>query len=310
MDSRGEARRTEDPTTGEQTPGADGGGLRSLPTVNGPRPGRRSMEVLLAHLPPLEREFLRAGPARVLAWTSNCGDAMRIIADAFPDATVVGVEIGSDGTRENARVTGEKFDVVLASDGLQVHEHPLEMLERQLRCCRTMYAALVPYNQLPLLPPARAQFREEAFPEELAGFRRVAAAIVAADGPASDRRLLVVYATPAYVERRVATDRIERLTERVAALEAAVERERMLSQQFVVRAQHRVQQATDRVSRADAEVAEVREALAAARAEALHRDVERATVQAELDAVLQSASWRLGHGIIRTLRRLVPRRTS
>jgi hypothetical protein len=270
------------------------------------------MELLLAHLPPIEQEFLRAGPSRVLAWTSNCGEAMRTIADTLPDATVAGVEIGLDGARDNARGSenlGEAFDVVLASDGLQAYEHPLEMVDRQLQYCRTLYAALVPYNQSPLLPPARAQFREEAFPEELAGFQRVAVTIVA-NGPTTERRLMVVYATPDYVERRTTTNRLEQLTERVLALEAAVQRERMLTQQFVVRAQHKAQEAVARVSRADAEVAAMREALAAAQADALHRDLERTTAQAELSAVLHSTSWRLGHGLVRALRRLIPRRTA
>jgi GT2 family glycosyltransferase/ubiquinone/menaquinone biosynthesis C-methylase UbiE/glycosyltransferase involved in cell wall biosynthesis len=179
---------------------------------------RHFMECLLGNLPVQVIAFLRSRPLRILDWGCEFGEGVAVIANALPESHVVGLEHAWNVLKEarqryrdrefvlaeEAEIPGE-FDVIVTSNRLQCFEYPLEKVRAHLRSCRSLYLALVPYNQARLSEYHRSQFREESFPERLEGFIRLCARPVDVDpGYWNGRQLLVVYASPSYVREQSA----------------------------------------------------------------------------------------------------------
>src|SRR5262249_55321644 len=145
------------------------------------------MRRLLTALPVPDAQYLRTTPLAVLDWGCAFGDGTRALMAELPDATITGLdvlpEVVSAAQRRHADgvfiqadqgIVGADFDVIVCCDRLQYFAQPLDLLAQHLRRCRSLYIALVPYNEVPLEPPSQAQFRDESFPASFGGFVRIA----------------------------------------------------------------------------------------------------------------------------------------
>lgn len=171
---------------------------------------RLFMQGLVAALPATIAAELRAGGRTVLDWGCALGEGVDELARAFPDCAVAGADC-ADSAIATARahfpdrefvLTDDEdlpaiYDVVVTSNCLEHFRNPLAVVLRHLQRTRRLYIAMVPWNEAPLIDQHFAQFREESFPAELAGFRRVHSAVFPVDPRAwPDDQLLVVYASP------------------------------------------------------------------------------------------------------------------
>jgi GT2 family glycosyltransferase/2-polyprenyl-3-methyl-5-hydroxy-6-metoxy-1,4-benzoquinol methylase len=179
---------------------------------------RHFMERLVAELPAPEQQFLRSKAVTILDWGCAFGEGVEVLGEAFPQSRVVGLDFAPNAVAEARRrhpqhefivtqkgdIPGE-FDCIVTSNCLEHFEHPLEIIKAHLPACRNLYVLLVPYNEYPLHETHRSQFKEESFPERLAGFVRLSVRTIEIDptywhGP----QLLVVYGSPSYLRERTA----------------------------------------------------------------------------------------------------------
>lgn len=174
---------------------------------------RLFMRALLAALPDAVVTELRAGGRTLVDWGCALGEGVDELARAFPDCAVAGVDCAATALA-TARTTfpdhdfllaedeglPRVYDVVVTSNCLEHFRNPLGVVLQQLPRCRRLYIAMVPYNEAPLIDQHFAQFREESFPTELGGFRRIHCAVFPVDRRAwPDDQLLVVYASPVWL---------------------------------------------------------------------------------------------------------------
>jgi GT2 family glycosyltransferase/2-polyprenyl-3-methyl-5-hydroxy-6-metoxy-1,4-benzoquinol methylase len=177
------------------------------------------MERLLAELPTPEKDYLRSNAVSILDWGCAFGEGVELLARAFPQCRVVGLDFAARAVEEARRrhpnreflLTGEgtipgKFDCVVTSNCLEHFENPLEVLRSHLQSCRKLYVLLVPYNEHPLHEQHFAQFREESFPEKIGDFLRLSAEIIPIDPTywPPGRQILVVYGSRSYLRERTA----------------------------------------------------------------------------------------------------------
>jgi GT2 family glycosyltransferase/2-polyprenyl-3-methyl-5-hydroxy-6-metoxy-1,4-benzoquinol methylase len=181
---------------------------------------RHFMERLLVELQAPEQHYLRSKALTILDWGCAFGEGVAVLAEAFPQSRVVGLDFAPNAVEqarkrhpnqefiltENGEIPGQ-FDCIVTSNCLEHFAHPLEIIKAHLRACKQLYLLLVPYNEYPLHETHRSQFKEESFPERLAGFVRLAAKTIALD-PAywPGQQLLVVYGSQSYLRERAATD--------------------------------------------------------------------------------------------------------
>jgi glycosyltransferase involved in cell wall biosynthesis/2-polyprenyl-3-methyl-5-hydroxy-6-metoxy-1,4-benzoquinol methylase len=183
----------------------------------GPAQTRYFMELLLATLPALEREYLHTHELDILDWGCAFGDGVETLAQAFPRCRVTGLDFSERAVRE-ARgrypdreflhdVRGEiarPFDVIVSSNCLEHFDCPLTLLRSHLASCRTLLIVQVPYNEHPLHEYHRSQFREESFPTHVFGFSRLCCRRVDADPRYwNGQQLVVAYGSASYVRQRL-----------------------------------------------------------------------------------------------------------
>jgi 2-polyprenyl-3-methyl-5-hydroxy-6-metoxy-1,4-benzoquinol methylase len=180
---------------------------------------RHFMERLVANLPEPELRFLRSGPLTILDWGCAFGDGVDVLAASFPESEVTGLDFARTAVDEATRAYPQRrfihaaegvipdwYDVITNSNCLEHFEFPISVLQSQLLACRSVFVALVPYNEWPLSDYHRAQFREESFPEQLAGFVRLHCGLAGVDERfRPGGQLLVVYGSEAYAHRRTAS---------------------------------------------------------------------------------------------------------
>ena len=176
---------------------------------------RHFMERLVANLPEPELRFLRSEPLTILDWGCAFGDGVDVLAASFPGSEVTGQDFSRTAIDEATRAFPQHrfihaeegaipgaYDVITNSNCLEHFEFPIAILKSQLLACRNVFIALAPYNEYPLSDYHRAQFREESFPERLAGFVRLHCGTVSVDERFwPGRQLLVVYGSEGYVSR-------------------------------------------------------------------------------------------------------------
>jgi GT2 family glycosyltransferase/glycosyltransferase involved in cell wall biosynthesis len=115
--------------------------------------------------------------------------------------------------------------VIVTSNCLEHFEAPLAVLEKHLASCKSLYIVLVPYNECPLHPQHRAQFRIESFPVYFGNFTRIHAEPMVTDRHFwPGQQLLVVYGSDRYL--RNALDREDSTAQVIARLEDALSTER------------------------------------------------------------------------------------
>src|SRR5437867_1045800 len=137
---------------------------------------RYFMETALAHLPEPEKAYLHENSLTILDWGCAFGEGVATLARAFPGSRVAGLDFSKKAIEE-ARIRNaghefiwsedgaipKDFDVIVTTDCLEYFEQPLAWMERHTAACRSLYIALVPYNECPLHPQHRSQFRVESF---------------------------------------------------------------------------------------------------------------------------------------------------
>lgn len=181
---------------------------------------RYFMQRVLTELPAPDVEFLRSKPLTILDWGCAFGEGVELLARAFPQSRVVGLDFAStaiDQARQrhadrefifsaDGEIPG-KFDVIVTSNCLEHLEFPLERMKAHLRSCEKMYIALVPFNEFPLSEYHRSQFKEESFPNYLGSFVRIVVKRIDADEAYwNGMQLLVIYGSQSYVRERAALD--------------------------------------------------------------------------------------------------------
>jgi len=185
---------------------------------------RHFMQRIVAALESPELAFLRTPGLTVLDWGCAFGEGVAVLGGMFPESRVTGLDFSGRAVAEARRrypeyefILSEEgqipstFDVVVVSNCLEHFEQPIQVMSGQLARCRELYIALVPYNEYPLSKYHRAQFREESFPERIAGLLRLYARRISVDPTFwSGEQLLVVYASEEYIRRRSAADRAAR----------------------------------------------------------------------------------------------------
>ncbi|HYO98978.1 MAG TPA: glycosyltransferase [Pyrinomonadaceae bacterium] len=181
---------------------------------------RHFMARLLAELDAPEKQFLRSQALTILDWGCAFGEGVEALGEASPQSRIVGLDFAPNAVEEARRrypnhefivteqgeIPGE-FDCIVTSNCLEHFEHPLEIIKAHLRACGKLYVLLVPYNEYPLHETHRSQFKEESFPERLAGFVRLSVKTIEID-PAywNGQQLLVVYGSQSYVRERSADE--------------------------------------------------------------------------------------------------------
>ncbi|HZN69355.1 MAG TPA: methyltransferase domain-containing protein, partial [Tepidisphaeraceae bacterium] len=181
---------------------------------------RHFMRRLIESLPEAEVSFLSSRPTEVLDWGCALGEGVKALADQFPLARVAGLDFSATAIDSARRHYPDfeflrtddghiprHFDVIVTSNCLEHFERPLEVMERHLRSCHSVYAALVPYNEFPLCEYHRSQFGEESFPRRLGSFVRLASKVIDVDPSQwAGKQLLVVYGSESYLKERAVSD--------------------------------------------------------------------------------------------------------
>jgi SAM-dependent methyltransferase len=203
---------------------------------------RYFMETLLSHLPEHERAYLNAAPRTILDWGCAFGEGVATLARVFPRSRVTGLDFsktaidqacirnaGHDYIWSEDGAIHRDFDVIVTSNCLEHFPAPLAILEKHLASCKSLYIALVPYNECPLHPQHRAQFRVESFPVYFGNFTRIHAEILDTDHHFwAGQQLLIVYGSDRYL--RDAENRDDSMALVIAKLGAALGAERLKTQ--------------------------------------------------------------------------------
>ena len=204
---------------------------------------RYFMETLLSHLPEQEKAYLHGAPRTILDWGCAFGEGVATLARAFPRSQVAGLDFSKTAIDQaKIRNAGHEyiwsedgailrdFDVILTSNCLEHFEAPLAVLEKHLASCRSLYIVLVPYNECPLHPQHRAQFRVESFPAHFRNFTRIYAEPLVTDHHFwPGQQLLIVYGSDRYL--RDIEKRDDPMALAIARLEAALGAERLKAQE-------------------------------------------------------------------------------
>ncbi len=77
---------------------------------------RYFMELLIAHLPEPEREYLKRGSLKILDWGCAIGNGVASLAEAFPGNEVSGLDF-SAGAIEEARLRHPGYEFMVTKDG-------------------------------------------------------------------------------------------------------------------------------------------------------------------------------------------------
>jgi hypothetical protein len=179
------------------------------------------MNALLEHLPRPEHAYLTANSASILDCGCAFGDGVEVLARAFPNCSVAGLDIARSAI-EIARARhpqhefilseeGEiprRFDVVLCSNVLEHFEDPTAIARLHALSSRLLYLILVPYCEYPYSDAHFVTFTEDTFPHFLGGMARLSVTPFDAD-PAfwTGKQMLVVYASESYLSERASDER-------------------------------------------------------------------------------------------------------
>jgi len=180
----------------------------------GPRQTTYFMQVLVAGLRTVERDFLSSRPLQIADWGCATGEGVQVLSTAFPSMQGIGVDISKVAIEkarerypsftfiatERGELDRESVDVLVTSNCLEHFYTPIEVLETLLAASRWLTIILVPYREIDRIEGHRVSFSEESFPETLAGFTRLYADVIPTEAPHWDgNQLLVVYASPRYL---------------------------------------------------------------------------------------------------------------
>jgi hypothetical protein len=141
------------------------------------------------------------------------GEGVASLARVFPRSQVAGLDFSKTAIDEARGCNAgheyiwsedgsilRDFDVILTSNCLEHFEAPLAVLENHLASCNSLYIVLVPYNECPLHPQHRAQFRRESFPVYFQNFTRIHAEPIVTDPHFwPGQQLLIVYGSDRYL---------------------------------------------------------------------------------------------------------------
>jgi polyhydroxyalkanoate synthesis regulator phasin len=281
---------------------------------------RHFMGLIVGNLPATELHYLREHRISVLDWGCAFGDGVVVLNGAFPNLEVTGLDFAERAIREascrhpNCRFIHspdgsilETFDVIITSNCLEHFEKPLDVIRSHIGMCRSLYIALVPYNEYPLHPHHRAQLREECFPEQLHCFIRFHTSVIDADPRWwPGQQLLVVYGSSQYVGDRHPT--ASNIAEKVVP-----ETRAELGSHTLDEGRRRIADLEQKLKQLKIERDEVELILRRKLQEATHRflafhgdgsdqGAEVAALRRELEEIRQSVSWRLGNGMVRAVR--------
>lgn len=173
---------------------------------------RHFMQRLLAELPAQVRARLQRDGTSILDWGCAHGEGVDELAQAFPRATIVGLDVAPSAVAEaQRRFPHQHFrhspehagvppaDVVISSNCLEHFAEPLAVARRLGDAARSLLILLVPYAEEPLCPSHVVRFDEQSFPAQLGALRRIACKRIPVDARHwGGEQLLVVYATAAF----------------------------------------------------------------------------------------------------------------
>ena len=227
---------------------------------------RYFMETALSHLPEHERAYLSAAPRTILDWGCAFGEGVATLTRVFPESQVAGLDFSKTAIDQaQIRNAGHEFiwsedgsiprdfDVILTSNCLEHFEAPLAVLEKHLASCKSLYIVLAPYNECPLHPQHRTQFRIESFPVYVANFVRIHAEPLITDSHFwPGKQLLIVYGSDRYL--RNAVNRVDSMASVIARLDAALDAERLKAQAAEVERDAARQSADDIKKKSTAQV--------------------------------------------------------
>jgi GT2 family glycosyltransferase/2-polyprenyl-3-methyl-5-hydroxy-6-metoxy-1,4-benzoquinol methylase/glycosyltransferase involved in cell wall biosynthesis len=172
------------------------------------------MSQLLSHLPEPEWSFLGAGGVQIADWGCGRGAGTAVLSQRLPACAVVGLgfsrELVDEARKRYPSLTfallepegaPAVFDVVICCDCLQHFPDPLALLALQIRCARSLYIALVPYEE-PGNVPTGCQ-PPQGFPEAIEGFRKLDSRLILGNAGSAPTHQLLIYGSPGYLAGRV-----------------------------------------------------------------------------------------------------------
>lgn len=181
---------------------------------NGRQQTHHFMLRLLEQLDAPEIHLLTQSGTTVLDWGCAYGQGTDLISRAFGAATVSGLDFSQEaidtasGLYPNLEFIcsdhiPRKFDAVFVSNCLEHFDDPLQWMHDQIEHCEKIYVAMVPYKERPLIDQHMSQFREESFPDEVNGFRKLYTSVLRTDSKYwHGEQIVAVYGSPSYIEER------------------------------------------------------------------------------------------------------------
>jgi trans-aconitate methyltransferase len=158
---------------------------------NGRNQTRHFMTRLLDHLASRETYWLGAPGRSILDWGCALGDGVDVLCRRFPAARVSGLDFSRTAIEKAvARYPGydfqlaedgcpkTTFDAVFTSNCLEHFLNPFEVAADQLRFCRSLYVAMVPFREQHLHEAHFTRFELDTFPDAIGGFRKLGSAIL------------------------------------------------------------------------------------------------------------------------------------
>ncbi|MAU08591.1 MAG: hypothetical protein CL607_02125 [Anaerolineaceae bacterium] len=181
---------------------------------NGPQQTHHFMLRLLEQLAAPEVYLLNRAGTTVLDWGCAYGQGTDLIARAFKEADVHGLDFAQEATETASEWypsldficsdhIPRKFDVIFVSNCLEHFDEPLQWMRDHIEQCEKVYIAMVPYKERPLIDQHMSQFREESFPDEVNGFSKLYTSVVRTDSKFwHGEQIVAVYGSPSYIEER------------------------------------------------------------------------------------------------------------
>jgi 2-polyprenyl-3-methyl-5-hydroxy-6-metoxy-1,4-benzoquinol methylase len=176
---------------------------------------RHFMQRLIAELPAVEAEYLRAQPVTILDWGCAHGEGVDELARAFPAARVRGLDASANAIEQARRRFPERefvhaprgelpaSDVVVSSNCLEHFADPWPVAERLARAATQLLVLLVPCAEEPLCESHLVRFDEDSFPGRIGPLHRLVLERIAVDPRQwGGDQLLAVYASAQYLAQR------------------------------------------------------------------------------------------------------------
>lgn len=167
-------------------------------------------EVILAHLPKRLKNEIKTNRYSLCDAGCALGDAVHILAKAFPDSSITGIDFSTEAIIKAKRLyphysfqiqdafdLSETYDVIFSSNVLALYDDPFPVINRMLEKANRYLILLLPFQCDTVTPENRFIFTSNHFPREMGKFELVLAKEIdcslTSQPYCSSKQVLVVY---------------------------------------------------------------------------------------------------------------------